>query len=555
MFPKNEDVVVEYVESLDGGGHQRARAWKAPPNTFADGYNIDISEVGVWKRRRGVRSQGASRGQPGGMTWVRDSINTTLLWTINGSQIFRTVGTADLDTEVNAVTNVTLYSRTLHMLVEGTYNNAAFLVNQNKAIYGCQCIPSTQATEASRLFMFRSNQVTAVPHATQHVSFAPLVIAWYQSRLWKANDQISGDGSDLAWSELDDGLTFSPANEVSIEPGIGGRITGLWPVRSLAPQLVVFKEHAIHRFKPRWGNSSAFIPGAGDELDTLTSSVEPISTTVGCVATRSIAATPGFAGGDLIYLARDGVRALARAEDDSLVGTSARLTEAIPDWIDRINWAAIDRAVATVHDNAYHLAVPMDGAEDNTHVLRMELESGAWSLHNWKVRDMAQIPTGGEDRLYMQYNTAYTEESVATGLPHVGVYHLYRAFERDRDPGFTTITYELQTRAMVFGTARQEKAFDRALFVGTTDTNETHRMRVSYSVDFGEWTTMASLFILSAPNSGVKLTQRRFSLRDIPSGTMIRFRLTHGGTDTAQPQIYYMDVSATPLQEIYDNSR
>jgi hypothetical protein len=256
-----------------------------------------------------------------------------------------------------------------------------------------------------------------------------------------------------------------------------------------------------------------------------------------------------------MYLSRDGVRALARAQDDSLVGVGGRLSENIPDWIARINYEAAGRAVAAVHDNAYHLAVPMDGATDNSHVLRMELSTGAWSLHTWKARDLHSVPIVDADRLYMQYNTAFTEESTHTGLPHVPVFHLYRAYHQDRDPGFTTVTYEMQTRALVFGTARQEKAFDRALFVGTTDTNETHRVRVAYSVDFGEWTTLASLFILSAPAGGTKLVQRRFSLRDVPTGTMIRFRLTNGGSDSAQPQIYYMDVSATPLQEIFDNSR
>lgn len=553
MFPKNAEAQFEVVESLDGGAQQRARLWNVPPTQYADGYNIDISERGVWKRRRGTRSAGTWPGAPGGFGYTRDTVGTPFIWAVFGSNIFRTTGFGVFDQ--SPVTNITLYAQTLHMLIEGIYVNSAYLPNQYRAMYGCQCAANTNTTEASRLFVFRGNQVTSIVHSTQQVSYAPLVITFYQGRLWKANDQISGDGFDLMWSELDDGLTYSPANAISVEPGIGGRITGLYASRADAPQLIVFKEHSIHAFEPHWGSSSALIPGAGDELDTLQSSLRTLSTGLGCIATRSIAATPGFGGGDVLYLSRDGVRGLLRAQDDSIVGVGPRVSENIPDWIARINFTAAHRAVATVYDNAYHLAVPLDGAEANSHILRLDLETGSWSLHNWKACDIARVPLLSEDRMYMQYNTAYTEESTNTGLPHVPVFHFYRTYIGDKDPGATTISYELQTRAFAFGTARQEKAFDRLLFVGTTDTGETHRMQIAYDVDFQGWVTMASLLDLAGPASGTKLFQRRFNLRDVPTGTFIRFRFTNHAADFAQPQIYYMDVAATPMQEIFDNSR
>lgn len=564
-FQELTPLETEFMPSADGGVDTRSVAWNREPNQYDDGYNIDISQRGVWGPRQGVTSLGGSEDLPGGFYWHRDASSAVILWAIWGSKLYRSTGGGVWS---HKASGVSVYSNVLHQFVDGIYNDANFSANQLRAVYGCQCVPNSGTTEVSRLFVFRGDDVSAINQATQQVSYAPRVITYFQGRLWKANDQISGDGNDLAWSELDDGLTYSPANELSIEPGLGGAITGLFPLRSGTPRLVVFKQDAIAYLEPRWGSSSALIPGAGDELDTLTSRVELLTDGVGCVATRSITTAPGFQQGDVLYLARDGVRSLARASDDTVSGAGPRITDKVPRWIDRINFAAAHKAVAVIFDNAYHLAVPLDGAQENTHILRMEIETGAWSLHNLQGRDLRNVPTSGASRLNLQYNAGFTEESTVTGLPTNQIYHLYRTFAGDLDPGATFVNYELITRAFVFKNPKVEKKFDRVLFLGTVDAGETHHMRIAYRVDFKDWQTVASEVVFGVPGAEIvqgqsplvwttpdqKMIQRRIGLQDADSGTMLQIRFS-GARDSARPFIYYMDVEARHLQQMFDNER
>jgi hypothetical protein len=465
--------------------------------------------------------------------------------------------------------NVTCLQNVLHQFAEGIYADSDFLANQYRAIYGAQCVESSGTTEATRLFCLRADNVTSELQATQNSNYAPLVLMYFQNRLWKANDQVAGDGNDLAWSELDDGLTYSPANEISVEPGVGGKIRALVPGRGSNPEMYVFKEEAIARFQPRWGSNSALIPTLGDELDVLNSKVELLARGVGCIATKSCIWVPGPNGDDVLYLARDGVRTLSRTQDDDVTGAGLPLSFNIPNWIDRINFDAAYKATAAYFDNAYHLAVPMDGAVENSHVLRFDPINNAWNLFDWEIRDLSNIPFSNEARLYFQCNNPHLDCSY-TGVPASGVHQIYRAYSGNADPGGDPVDYLLETRALVFDDKRIEKQWDRLLFLGTVGVNETHTMRTVYRVDYQEWQTMPTMTTFGVPGTALvmgasplswvqpdqKLIQRRIGLQDIAPGTMVQFRFYRKDTtDYAKPEIFYMDFSASPMQEIFDNSR
>jgi hypothetical protein len=553
----------EFLPSADGGVNSRAVAWNLQDTEYADGYNISIEQLGVWKRRKGAASLGGLEALPGGNTWHRDAFGAIALWGVWGSNIYSSVGGGAW---ARKASGISLFSNVLHQFVEGVYTDVNFANNQFRAIYGCQCVPNSNSTELTRLFVFRGDNVAAINQATQESNYAPQAITYFQGRLWKANDQLDGDGSDLSWSELDDGLTFSPANQLSIEPGIGGRITAVFPVRGSSPRLVVFKEDAVAILNPRWGSSSALIPGAGDELDTLTSSIQLVTDKIGCIATKSLTTAPSFGQGDVLFLARDGVRSLSRSSDDTLSGVGPRITEKVPAWIDRINFSAAHKAVAEIYDNAYHLAIPLDGSQENNFVMRMELATGAWSLHNWSARDLMQAPLTGDERFLFQNNSGFTEESTVTGLPSNRVYHLSRGYSGDLDPGATYVNYELVTKAFVFRNPKSEKKFDRLMFLGTVDASETHHMRVAYRVDFKNWETVPTEVVFGVPGTEItqgqtplvweapvqKMIQRRIGLQDVNMGTMVQVRFS-GSRDEAQPQIYYTDVEADNDAQVFDN--
>jgi hypothetical protein len=564
-FPKTTQTINEVIPSLDGGVNSRKVAWVLDRNEMADAINIDISNIGKWSRRLGTVSRGGTENSPGGMHWHRDADSDIVLWAIWGSVLYRSTGGGAW---VDRASGASFYQDVLHQFVEGTYNNANFVDNQLRAVYGCQCVPNSNTTLATELFVFKGDEVGNANTYSQNESHAPRCLEYFQGRLWKGWDRVSGDGNDLAWSELDDGLTYSPANELSIEPGIGGKIVGLRAGRGAVPQLFVFKEEAIAVLEPRWGSSSALIPGLGDELDTIASRVQLLTSGVGCVATKSLTSAPGFAGGDILFLARDGVRSLSRASDDTVAGAGPRITEKVPGWIDRINWQAAHKAVASIFDDAYHLALPLDGSIENNAVLRMQLNNGAWTLHDWVCRDITRVPFNSEEQFWFQNNAAYTQESTQTGLPDQPIYHMYKGYTGDRDPNDAFIDYTMQTRGLNFQSPNNEKQWDRIMFLGTVDANETHALTVAYRVDIQDWETAASSIVFGVPGNIItmgdtplvweapttKMVQRRLGLQDVAPGTMIEFRFM-GSSDEARPEFYHVDVAATPQQEIFDNSR
>lgn len=566
-FPREPNPTTDAFPSAHGGVNSRQVSWNLQPHEVADLQDVDVSKVGVWTRRGAASAFGGMQDLPGGVAWFRKADGDVIGWAVFGNRITRSTFNGSWDVKAS---NVTLTENVLHMFQEGLYQNANFANNQYRAVYGCQCVPTSGTTEGTILFVFRgdnvANELESTQLTTSSGAHAPRVILYFQNRLWKANDQVSGDGNDLAWSELDDGLTYSPANELSIEPGVGGKITALLPARDSVPRIWVFKEEAIAFLEPKWGSSSALIPGLGDELDTIQSKVQTLTRGTGCIATKSCIWTPGLQGADVLFLARDGIRSLARASDDTVTGAGPPVSFNIPDWIDRINFASAHKATATFYDNSYHLAVPMDGAVENNYILRFDVIQRNWSLHHWEARDISEIPVAQEARFFFQNNFT-TQDCSFTGAP-ASEYQIYRGYTGDIDPGNTAVQYFLETRAFVFQNPKVEKKWDRILFLGTVGAGETHDLRIVYRVDFQDWTTLASTVIIAVPDQDIimgatplpwsppsqKLVQRRVSLFDEPPGTMLQFRF-YGGEDFAKPELFYVDIEADHFQQIMDNTR
>jgi hypothetical protein len=562
----------ENFQSIHKGSNSRNRPWALEPVESEHLENIMIDDLGVWSRRPGSSAIGGVFGQPGGLGQFRDPSDSQQYgWAVFDTGLYRTTGGGLWDPKGCGVSFV---SNRLHIMVEGNWSATS---EDQKALYVSQIVPSSGVTEASHLVAFKAD--TAIDWS-QNSSYAPLAITYWQNRLWKANDQVDGNGSDLMWSELDDGLTYSPANALSIEPGVGGVITALVPARDQSPKLWVFKEEMIAILTTFWGSSSALIPSLGDELDLIKSSVQVLTVGIGCIAPRSVQWVPGFEGADVLFLARDGVRSLRRAESDVQAGAGLPVSFNIPDWIDRINFDYAHKAVAQVYDNAYHLAVPMDGALENTHVLRFELFTQGWTLHTLQARDMLLIPFAGDQRLYFQNNFP-SFDSGATNAPipdtNVSLHQVYRMYSGTWDPSTdptspTVVTYRHDTRAFLFGERRIEKSWDHLDLLLQSANGATHTMTVYYNVDLIGWTTMASSLIVTPPtgaagvdfgndalpwnvnSAGNKALQRRMNLKDVPTGTFIQFRFV-GDDDTAIPSFFNVEVAAEPMQEIFDNTR
>jgi hypothetical protein len=278
---------------------------------------------------------------------------------------------------------------------------------------------------------------------------------------------------------------------------------------------------------------------------------------------------PGLEGADVLFLARDGIRSLRRAENDVQTGAGLPLSYQIPGWIERINFDFAHKAVAAVHNNKYHLAVPMDGAEDNTHILRFDLFQNSWILFDIRARDLGRIPFNGEDRLYFQ-NTYRAPDCSSTGLASSATetevpFQVYRAYSGSMDPGASQIDYSITTRALHLNNLDVRKRWDQLAIMGTVEAGATHTMLVEYRVDFKDWTTAASLTI-AVPDPGIhlgvdalpwvrpdqQLVIRKLDLRDVDPGYIIQFRFSDE-LDYGRPTFNRVVVRGEHEQRIFSN--
>lgn len=558
-FPKDPASAPERTASLHEGADSRSAPWLLTPNQAAHIENLEIDDFGVRTQRRGARAFGgihSATATPGGFDAYNDAVFDEFLLSLWGNLAYKSSGNGGW---AQIASGASMLAGQLHMFARARHNGEL-------GIAWCQCEAPTDTTVGvggrSQLVVYSIETDVAT-----QISLAPRAIASFQNRLFYGEDETIG------WSEIGDLASYSDGNTILIDPGVGGEITGILSTRDADPRLLILKERAIFVFSPRWGQGTgAFIPGAGDALDTLNSSVRLLTRGTGCVATRSIVSVPDAEGTDTFFLAPDGVRSMLRAENDTQVGAGFPLTHQIPEWINRINYTAAHRAAATVFDNAYHLAVPLDGALDNSHVLRYDVRTKAWSLHTWEGKDLQSFRLGAADRLWMQNNFTTADSSVTgpdTTNPAFQMYSLYSGtFDPSTDPtSVSRITFREESRAYTWGDPLRRKSFDR--FTVQVSTADTACMEIAYRRDKGPWTTMTETTIpgsggtillgvdqLPWRSSDEVIRRRTVTLSDMaPPAYTLQVRLggVTGSTEAGQLSIYMSEVRGEGLTDSFDN--
>lgn len=158
---------------------------------------------------------------------------------------------------------------------------------------------------------------------------------------------------------------------IRIGEGEGDPIVGLYAWKGFL--LVVLKESSIWSLD----TTPAAAYGSGTVATAASDYVaQRLSGRIGCVSHRSVA----MAGNDLLFLSRDGVRSLAKLQEDTDGAVSDALSFPINDYIQRINWAAADTSCAVYWQGRYMLAVPLDSATQPNTVLVYRPSTGAWTV-------------------------------------------------------------------------------------------------------------------------------------------------------------------------------
>ena len=144
-------------------------------------------------------------------------------------------------------------------------------------------------------------------------------------------------------------------------------------------EFVIFMRNSIFYAAAGVGANSV-----GDPAQENDSYIKSLASDIGCVAKGSIVQ----AGGGILFLSDNGVYILNPAgagngasntpEGMRLLTIAEPLSAPISDVIARINFDAVDRAVATYWENRYYLAVPLDDSEVNNAVLVYNFINKAW---------------------------------------------------------------------------------------------------------------------------------------------------------------------------------
>ena len=539
-FQKINRLLLDRQLSGDKGADSRQAPWLLDQRTVADVQGLRIADVGKFTRNAGSAARGGRTDAPqGGMQEFLDgqeNIRFTSMW---GQKIYKSAGGADW-TQIACGASLTDH---LYLALPGRIQGSRSL--------GFVAVEDDTGRGPFVIYDVQNDTFTQITAVTN-----PRCCAFFQQRYWL------GSGDDLFFSDISETAGFSSVNVIGAEPGLGGAITAIIPARDLTPRIYVLKDEAVMLLEPRWGSSSALIPAAGDALDFISTNFITLTVGVGCIATKSVQWVPGNQKADVLFLAQDGVRALSRAEQDAQAGAGFPDTYGIKAWTDRINFDAAHRASAAVFDNAYHLAVPLDGATENTHLLRRETAGGGWSLIDLASRDMKAFRLGSGHRLFFQSNLPTFDTSV-TDSSTDSLFQVYRAFSGSFDsPGATHVHFSLTTRAFVGEDPKKEKSWQELSFL--LSASDTCAMEIFTRVNLGAWNTLATLVVGGTGGGDVVLGEsplpwgaagslarrQQFDLSRIEPGESLQVRfdsVTGVSVDRGRFVMYMVDVQAFDL--------
>lgn len=176
---------------------------------------------------------------------------------------------------------------------------------------------------------------------------------------------------------------------------------------------------------------------------------------IGCMC----GATAVQVADDIIFLAADGVRGLFRTQLDKLqTGQSFPLSWPIPEQIDAINWAAINKACAVFYQNKYIISLPLNGSSFNNVCL---VYYPALSTSFYSSTNESQTATQKSWVVYTGWNIArFAVMNIAGQQNLYGIDsvtgQVYQLFKGTSDNG-NVIVYDEQSRAEDFKAPMQYK--------------------------------------------------------------------------------------------------
>lgn len=210
------------------------------------------------------------------------------------------------------------------------------------------------------------------------VLFSRLTLIY--ERLWGA---VTSDAPDrIYWSEsfapdnweLNAGQSETGGGFADVATFDGSRIRA---VIAAFDDVLIFKDKSIHRLNGTYPGDFSLTQVYGSE---------------GTLAARTIVHTATR----LYFLGSDGLCVYDGMSASSLAHKGDRRMKNV---FERVNYGAVSQACAALFDDVIYLAVPLDGATGNSHVIEYSLADGMWALldcagiRDWLVRRDGQTET------------------------------------------------------------------------------------------------------------------------------------------------------------------
>lgn len=532
----NKTSILETVAGADGGVNSYVQPYYLEENQLSYLKNADLDVPGLRRKRYGCQAEGgATTSTPQGMgVWRAEKGTRHILAAWDGA-IYHSTGDLSWTDVVPGNSQISLVPSFYNLIQGSGYWTTSGVTLLDYIIFANGVDYWTGATLPALYMVQEENG-----YFTNNASLCPRAMTWWQGRLWLGNLTSDDFGPNtLLWSDLWDGTTFNTNNYISVDEVSGDEIMAIAPTRGTQPRLYIFKKHRIYALDVVWGDG-VYVPATENTLDTQNSRLSIVSEDVGCVAPKTIVYTSGSGDSDVFFLAADGVRSLRRVEQDVAGGAGEPISSPVQDVIDRINWAAVLGAVATIFDHKLFLSIPVDGETTNNTMLVFDLTKKIWvGEYSLGVKDMLAWDYNNQAvKLYGQWPVQTTE--TLSGIGATAAAHVFQLLAEDSyyDPSLTSIEYEEQTKSFVFGDFGVKKRWDylEVMFEPAT-TNAT--VSIAVKVDEGDWTTLENIAVTphyEYPVLPAKLPwnletaaaqiEYLHGLHDAPPGRRIQYKFT-----------------------------
>ena len=413
---KDEVLSFDICPDFSGGQASAPRANLLNQNQAALLQNVEFDAQGILRTRRGTRTLETYSAVAG----VTDKIRGGITINLPSNKIVTVIYNGSLYYRNNVVGSST-----------GIFSGGTSVFNNTSYVSTAHGATGAYYADGSSLLGFCDGATFTT------ISAAPIgsLVAWHTNRLFMAG--IPGSPSTLRCSGLLNDRSWNPVlNSIDIGTNDGDKIVAIQPWQDY--NLVVFKQNSIWMVicDPAAVNSAGQLSAAGW-------TIKNISYKFGCIAPRTVSVV----GGDVWFLAQDGVRTVKRlVGTESQTGLEDANSSPVRDYIRRFNRDAIPlEACAITFEGFYILSLPLDGSQTTTSALVYRTNMSAWvGVWTWGATVMFPDTSSVPQRLLIGFGDTTLREWM----------QYYQDFAADpttfQDNG-VGVAMRVLTRAMIVG--------------------------------------------------------------------------------------------------------